>query len=78
MLIKKPKSYELKENKVTNEKIYLDRRSLLKNMGYLGAGTLLSSSAQAGVFDLFSKDDTKTFSTKKAPSLKRGCFFFNY
>ena len=64
MLIKKPKSYELKENKVTDEKIYQDRRSLLKKMGYLGAGTLLSSSAQAGVFDLFSKDEAKTFSTK--------------
>jgi len=64
MLIKIPKSYELRENKVTDEKIYQDRRSLLKKMGYLGAGTLLSSSAQAGVFDLFSKDEAKTFSTK--------------
>ena len=55
MLIQVPKSYQLKENAVTDEKHYKSRRSLLKQMGFLGAGTLLSQSfsnqANAGFFD---------------------------
>jgi len=64
MLIKTPKKHELKENTVTAENIYRDRRSLLKKMGFLGAGTLISSATQADVFDLFSKDEVKKFTTK--------------
>ena len=59
MLIKVPKSYELKESAVTDEKVtdeilYNERRTLLKQMGFLGAGTLLSqmlpNTAQADIF----------------------------
>ncbi|MFT5758425.1 MAG: sulfoxide reductase catalytic subunit YedY [Alteromonadaceae bacterium] len=64
MLIKTPKSYELTENAVTAENIYRDRRSLLKKMGYLGAGTLLSSATQASILDLFTTEKVKTFTTK--------------
>lgn len=46
---------EIKESEVTDEFIYTQRRQLLKKMGYLGAGTLLSSSisggVNAGIFD---------------------------
>ena len=55
MLIQVPKSYQLKENAVTDEKHYKSRRSLLKQMGFLGAGALLNQSfsnqANAGFFD---------------------------
>jgi len=70
MLIKAPKTYELKENAVTDEKIYRDRRSLLKTMGYLGAGSLLSTSTQANVFDLFSKEKTEMFKSQPLNYLK--------
>ncbi|MAG77363.1 MAG: protein-methionine-sulfoxide reductase catalytic subunit MsrP [Colwelliaceae bacterium] len=63
MLIKNPKSYELKEHQVTDEKTYLNRRELLKKMGYVGAGSLLASaSANAGPLDFFGKkEDDKVF-----------------
>jgi len=66
MLIKIPKSYQLKESAVTSEQIYRDRRSLLKQMGFLGAGALLASSTKsnAGVFDYFSKEESRQFITK--------------
>jgi len=66
MLIKNPKLYQLKESAVTSEKIYRDRRSLLKQMGFLGAGALLASSTKsnAGVFDYFSKEENQKFVTK--------------
>ncbi|MCW8831959.1 MAG: protein-methionine-sulfoxide reductase catalytic subunit MsrP [Colwellia sp.] len=64
MLIKTPKKYSLKDSAVTNESIYHDRRNVLKQMGFLGAGALLGSSvtntASAG---FFSKDE-QSFTTK--------------
>ena len=55
MLIQVPKSYQLKENTITDESTYKSRRNLLKQMGFLGAGTILSnvfsSQANAGFFD---------------------------
>lgn len=66
MLIKNPKSSELKESAVTCEKVYRDRRALLKHMGFLGAGALLTSAtkAHAGIFDLFGKEKRTVFSTE--------------
>lgn len=63
MLIKNPKSYELKEHQVTDETTYLNRRELLKKMGYVGAGSLLASaSANAAPLDFFGKkEDDKVF-----------------
>ncbi len=63
MLIQSPKSYQLKENAVTEENTYNSRRILLKQMGFLGAGALLGSTfsnqAQAGFFD----SEPETFKT---------------
>ncbi len=63
MLIKLPKSYQLNEYDVTDESVYHDRRNVLKKLGFIGASGLLaqSTSAQAGLFDLFKKDPVKAF-----------------
>lgn len=63
MLIKAPANSILKESQVTDEQVYLNRRSLLKSMGYLGAGALLTSSP-ANAIDWFNKDPKKKFETK--------------
>ncbi|WP_114327716.1 protein-methionine-sulfoxide reductase catalytic subunit MsrP [Candidatus Colwellia aromaticivorans] len=64
MLIKTPQRSQLIESDVTNESIYHDRRSLLKNMGFLGAGALmnaaLSKNANAGFFS----DEVPSFKTQ--------------
>ncbi len=59
MLIKRSKKADLKEHQVTDEKIYLQRRQYIKQMGFFGAGSLLSGTAAANIFDLFG-DDSKT------------------
>ncbi|WDE13112.1 protein-methionine-sulfoxide reductase catalytic subunit MsrP [Thalassomonas haliotis] len=68
MLIKIPKKSELSENQVTQESVYLQRRQLLRGMGFIGAGTLissaLSSTAHGGVFDLFKKEEKPVFPLK--------------
>ena len=65
MLIQIPKSYQLKDNSVTDENIYNGRRKLLKKMGFIGAGALLggafSRHAHAGFFD----DTSEVFKTSK-------------
>ena len=53
MLIKSIKPSDSKEHQVTDEKIYLDRRHYLKQMGFLGAGALLSGNTSASLLDLF-------------------------
>ncbi len=64
MLIKSPKEYHLKDASVTEEKIYYQRRHLLKQMGFLGAGTLLSSAiSQNASASFFSNDEKPTFKT---------------
>jgi len=59
MLIKSIKPSDCREHQVTDEKIYLDRRHYLKQMGFLGAGALLSGNASASLLDLFG-DETET------------------
>lgn len=62
MLIKSKKNHQLSENDVTDEAIYHSRRSVLKKMGYLGAGTLLAqSSANASPLDFFGRKDEAVF-----------------
>ena len=66
MLIKTPCQNTLKDSDVTDESVYLERRNVLKQMGFLGAGALMSSAiasnAKAG---FFSNDEEKaTFQTK--------------
>lgn len=66
MLIKTYTKSTLKENEVTDESIYLDRRSVIKKMGFLGAGSLLaaSSSSYAGGANFFSSKEESVFSRK--------------
>ena len=62
MLIKSIKPSDCREHQVTDEKIYLDRRHYLKQMGFLGAGALLSGNASASLLDLFGDEpDTSLF-----------------
>ena len=62
MLIKSIKPSDCREHQVTDEKIYLDRRHYLKQMGFLGAGALLSSNVSASLLDLFGDEpDTSLF-----------------
>lgn len=66
MLIKHSNKSIIKESQVTDENVYSQRRSLLKNMGFLGAGTLLSQSISSSVkakgFSFFSSEDPTEFS----------------
>ena len=64
MLIKISKSSDIKENEVTPESIYLNRRELLKGMGFLGAGALLAGASTNAKADWFSKDEVTKFKTK--------------
>lgn len=50
MLIKVPTKTTYTENQVTDEKVFNERRTLLKSMGFIGAGSLLSSTASASWF----------------------------
>ncbi|NHN39630.1 protein-methionine-sulfoxide reductase catalytic subunit MsrP [Pseudomaricurvus alcaniphilus] len=57
MLLKSKQSYDLTEAAVTDEAVFYNRRRLLQQMGFLGAGSLLASSASAGLLDFFSSGD---------------------
>lgn len=56
MLIKTTTHSSCKEHQITEEKVYFERRDMLKKMGFFGAGALLSGTAGASVFDIFSDD----------------------
>ena len=64
MLIKIPNKSHLNDSDVTQESVYQERRSLLKQLGFLGAGALMSSAlankAKAGFFS----DDDVSFKTQ--------------
>ncbi|WP_166423091.1 protein-methionine-sulfoxide reductase catalytic subunit MsrP [Paraglaciecola sp. 20A4] len=72
MLINVPKASAVKESEITDEKVFNQRRDILKSMGFVGASALLTSqSAQAS---FFSDDDKKTFKTRAldyAPAAKQ-------
>ena len=77
MLIKSKKSYQLTDNDITDENVYVNRRQLLKSMGYIGAGTLLSQSiarsAGAAPLDFWGGSEKANFTQqtldyKKAPA----------
>lgn len=63
MLIKTPARSACKENQVTDEAVYKQRRKILKSMGFLGAASLLHTSG-AHAFSLFGDDEVKKFVTK--------------
>jgi sulfoxide reductase catalytic subunit YedY len=65
MLIKIPKKNHLNDSDITQESIYRERRTILKQMGFLGAGALMSSAiAKNANASFFSDDDEPTFQTK--------------
>ncbi|WP_206483520.1 protein-methionine-sulfoxide reductase catalytic subunit MsrP [Thalassotalea sp. G2M2-11] len=59
--IGQPASWQLAENQVTDEAVYHSRRTLLKKLGFIGAGTLLSTNTQA--IDWFSSKKPQVFNT---------------
>ena len=63
VLIKTPKNCDLKENHVTPENVYLNRREVLKGMGFLGAGALLASASAKVNANWFTKDEPSKFKT---------------
>ena len=58
MIIKTTSASECKEHTITDENVYHQRRELIKNMGFLGAASLLSSPASAGILDIFGEEKT--------------------
>ncbi len=61
--IRRNRSWQLPDNQVTDENIYRQRRSVLKAMGFIGAGSLLSSH-QANALGWFS-DDPEPFQQRE-------------
>jgi sulfoxide reductase catalytic subunit YedY len=54
----------LTENDVTPENIYLNRRELLRGMGFVGAGALLAGASSSADANWFSKDEAPVFKTE--------------
>jgi sulfoxide reductase catalytic subunit YedY len=65
MLIKSYRKSHLTEAQVTDEQVFKNRRNILKTMGFVGAGSLLSNTASAGFLDLFT-DDEKAEATQNS------------
>ncbi|MDT0594321.1 protein-methionine-sulfoxide reductase catalytic subunit MsrP [Glaciecola petra] len=65
MLIKSKQASQAREQDVTDESIYHNRRSLLKNLGYVGLGSLAPSLGTMAKADWFSSDKEKIFETQK-------------
>ncbi len=70
MFIKKTNYSEIKENDVTDERIYKSRRQILKGLGYMGASGILASSQSAKAIDWFSSDDKSEFKQNQLPFVK--------
>lgn len=67
----------LTENDVTEESLFHNRRSILKQMGFLGAGAALSSAASpvgAGVLDWFSASEGAESPDRRALQAKKTAF----
>ncbi|WP_299806792.1 protein-methionine-sulfoxide reductase catalytic subunit MsrP [uncultured Shewanella sp.] len=72
MNIKKTAAWnKFKEGDITPEEVYQDRRQILKQLGFVGAGALLSSHANAGILDLFSSDKQKAAFLTKTLSFEK-------
>lgn len=57
-------SVHLKDNDVTDESVYMNRRTLLKSLGFVGASTLLTKSAGAAGWFWEDEADTPTSQLK--------------
>lgn len=66
MRIVKSNRAQFKDNQITDEAVFNQKRSLLKKLGFVGAGALLSSPAQADFLDWFKSDEQKP-QAKKQP-----------
>jgi sulfoxide reductase catalytic subunit YedY len=64
MLIKIPQRSHLNEYDITDEAVYRDRRSLLKSMGFVGAGALMTAALNKNANAGFFSDDTPVFKTQ--------------
>ncbi|MBL4899081.1 MAG: protein-methionine-sulfoxide reductase catalytic subunit MsrP [Colwellia sp.] len=64
MLIKIPQRFHPIESDITDESVYHDRRSLLKNMGFLGASALMSAALSKNANAGFFSDDIPAFKTQ--------------
>lgn len=49
MLIKRPKSSDIDENQVTDENVFKNRREILKGLGFVGAGSLLTATPASAI-----------------------------
>ena len=58
MIIKITSASDCKEHTVTDENVYHQRRDVIKKMGFLGAASLLSLPASAGILDIFGEEET--------------------
>ena len=65
MLIKNKQSSDISENLVTDEAVYLGRRKVLKQMGFVGASTLLAGSGVSGAAIAGDNKSQKGFTTKE-------------
>jgi methionine sulfoxide reductase catalytic subunit len=66
-ITRKSSPWQLAENQVTDETLYVNRRQVLKKMGFVGATALLSTSTQA---DWFSTEDKTPFNTSPLSAKK--------
>ncbi|WCE31338.1 protein-methionine-sulfoxide reductase catalytic subunit MsrP [Vibrio sp. SCSIO 43137] len=66
MLIKSPKSWQLKESQSTSESVYHQRRDVLKKLGLVAATAPVANPATAGIFDFFSKAEPE-IADKRSP-----------
>ena len=64
LLVKVKSATAATEQQVTDEQVYRSRRTLLKQMGFLGATALLSGGAQASIFDSFKSKPKPIFKTE--------------
>ncbi len=64
---------QLTDNDVTDENIFMNRRTLLKGMGFVGAGTLLAQSREAHALNWFSKDEV-VFQTTPVEHAKNAAY----
>jgi sulfoxide reductase catalytic subunit YedY len=70
MLIRVKNTADFKEHEVTEERVFLQRRQILKQMGFLGAGALVGAHTSAAGFDLFDSDKPEKIFTRRDLSFK--------
>jgi len=67
VLIKTRSSQYVRESEVTDETVFHNRRRLLKQMGFIGLGAMLSRHLSAGLFDGFTEPALVSTSFKSYP-----------